>query len=262
MLIVCGSATSWISDKLLNNKGGLFDRTTDEIKLRPFTLGECERFYQANHIVMSKFDQVQCYMATGGIPYYISMLQKGKSPAQNIDRLFFEPNAKLKLEFDRLYSSLFTNAEDCKKIVRLLAKKQQGYTRKEIQVLTNLADGGGLSTTLKTLEVSDFITSYIKYDYPKREVYYRLTDFYSKFYLSFIDGKKTTNPSFWQDNLLTPSLTAWRGFTFESLCIYHCHKSNRRLALAEYRLNQAHGRAEKKGWSTDRPGYRTSRPHL
>ena len=182
MLIVCGSATSWISDKLLNNKGGLFDRTTDEIKLRPFTLGECERFYQANHIVMSKFDQVQCYMATGGIPYYISMLQKGKSLAQNIDRLFFEPNAKLKLEFDRLYSSLFTNAEDCKKIVRLLAKKQQGYTRKEIQVLTNLADGGGLSTTLKTLEVSDFITSYIKYDYPKREVYYRLTDFYSKFY--------------------------------------------------------------------------------
>lgn len=153
MLIVCGSATSWISDKLLNNKGGLFDRTTDEIKLRPFTLGECERFYQANHIVMSKFDQVQCYMATGGIPYYISMLQKGKSLAQNIDRLFFEPNAKLKLEFDRLYSSLFTNAEDCKKIVRLLAKKQQGYTRKEIQVLTNLADGGGLSTTLKTLEV-------------------------------------------------------------------------------------------------------------
>lgn len=110
MLIVCGSATSWISDKLLNNKGGLFDRTTDEIKLRPFTLGECERFYQANHIVMSKFDQVQCYMATGGIPYYISMLQKGKSLAQNIDRLFFEPNAKLKLEFDRLYSSLFTNA--------------------------------------------------------------------------------------------------------------------------------------------------------
>lgn len=106
MLIVCGSATSWISDKLLNNKGGLFDRTTDEIKLRPFTLGECEKYYQANDIVMSKFDQLQCYMATGGIPYYISMLQKGRSLAQNIDRLFFEPNAKLKLEFDRLYSPM------------------------------------------------------------------------------------------------------------------------------------------------------------
>ena len=238
---------------ITNNKGGLFDRTTDEIKLRPFTLGECERFYQANHIVMSKFDQVQCYMATGGIPYYISMLQKGKSLAQNIDRLFFEPNAKLKLEFDRLYSSLFTNAEDCKKIVRLLAKKQQGYTRKEIQVLTNLADGGGLSTTLKTLEVSDFITSYIKYDYPKREVYYRLTDFYSKFYLSFIDGKKTTNPSFWQDNLLTPSLTAWRGFTFESLCIYHLPQIKQALGISGVQTESSpwKSRKEKDGAQID-----------
>lgn len=115
---------------------------------------------------------------------------KGKSLAQNIDRLFFESNAKLSLEFDRLYSSLFTNAEDCKKIVRLLAQKQQGFTRKEITELTKMPDGGGLSATLKTLEVSDFIASYVKYGYPKREVYYRLTDFYSKFYLSFIDGKR------------------------------------------------------------------------
>ena len=245
MLIVCGSATSWISDKLLNNKGGLFDRTTDEIKLRPFTLGECEKYYQANDIIMSKFDQLQCYMATGGIPYYISMLQKGKSLAQNIDRLFFEPNAKLKLEFDRLYSSLFTNADDCKKIVQLLARKQQGYTRKEIHEQTKLSDGGGLTNTLKTLEVSDFITSYVKYDYPKREVYYRLTDFYSKFYLSFIDGKKTTKPTFWQDNLLTPSLTAWRGFTFESVCIYHLPQIKQSLGISGCRLRQVHGKAER-----------------
>lgn len=232
MLVVCGSATSWISDKLLNNRGGLFDRTTDEIKLRPFTLGECESYYTANGIVLSKYDQVQCYMATGGIPYYISMLQKGKSLAQNIDSLFFEPNAKLALEFDRLYSSLFTNAEDCKRIVRLLAKKREGFTRKEISRQTGLADGGGLSATLKTLEVSDFIASYVKYGYPKREISYRLTDFYSKFYLSFIDGQKTTNPRFWQDNLLTPALAAWRGFTFESLCFYHLPQIKQALGIS------------------------------
>lgn len=195
MLIVCGSATSWISDKLLNNKGGLFDRTTDEIKLRPFTLGECERFYQANHIVMSKFDQVQCYMATGGIPYYISMLQRERAWRKHRPPLL---RAKRQTQV-RIRPSLLFSLYQCRRLQEdctITGKKQQGYTRKEIQVLTNLADGGGLSTTLKTLEVSDFITSYIKYDYPKREVYYRLTDFYSKFYLSFIDGKKTTNPSF------------------------------------------------------------------
>jgi hypothetical protein len=253
MLIVCGSATSWISDKLLNNKGGLFDRTTDEIKLRPFTLGECEEYYQANNIVMSKFDQIQCYMATGGIPYYISMLQKGKSLAQNMDRLFFEPAAKLGLEFDRLYSSLFTNAEDCMTIVRLLAQKRQGYTRKEIVSLTKMPNGGGLSATLKSLEVSDFITSYVKYDYPKREVYFRLTDFYSKFYLSFIDGRKTTNPHFWQDNLLTPELTAWRGFTFESLCYYHLPQIKQALGISgvQTEVSPWKSRKEKDGAQID-----------
>ena len=253
MLIVCGSATSWISDKLLNNKGGLFDRTTDEIRLRPFTLGECEKYYKANDIVMSKYDQVQCYMATGGIPYYISMLQKGKSLAQNIDHLFFAPTAKLAFEFDRLYSSLFTNAEDCKKIVRQLAKKRQGFTRKEIQEATRLSDGGGLSATLKALEVSDFISSYVKHGYPRRETYYRLTDFYSKFYLSFIDGKKTTNPRYWQDNLLTLELTAWRGFTFESLCFYHLPQIKQALGISgvQTEVSPWKSRKEKDGAQID-----------
>lgn len=232
MLIVCGSATSWISDKLLNNKGGLFNRTTDEIKLRPFTLGECEEYYKANGIVMSRYDQLQFYMATGGIPYYLSMLQRGKSLAQNIDRLFFEPNAKLYAEFDRLYSSLFSNADDCKKIVRLLAKKRQGFTRKEIGEITKLPLGGGLSNTLKALEVSDFIIAYTKFARSKREVYYRLSDFYTKFYISFIDGNKTSNPHFWQDNLLSPELTAWRGFSFEALCFSHLMQIKQALGIS------------------------------
>lgn len=253
MLIVCGSATSWISDKLLNNKGGLFDRTTDEIKLSPFTLGECESYYRENGIVMSKIDQMQCYMATGGIPYYLSMLQKGFSLAQNIDRLFFERNAKLRLEFDRLYSSLFTNADDCKKIVRLLAKKQQGFTRKEIVANTKIPDGGGLSATLSSLEVSDFIFSYVKYGHSKREVSYRLADFYSKFYLSFIDGHRTANPNFWQNNLLTPALTAWRGFSFELLCICHLPQIKQALGISGVQTEASpwKSRQEKEGAQID-----------
>ena len=40
MVVVCGSANSWILDKLINNHGGLYNRVTYEIKLAPFTLGE------------------------------------------------------------------------------------------------------------------------------------------------------------------------------------------------------------------------------
>lgn len=232
MLIVCGSATSWISDKLINNKGGLYNRTTNEIKLQPFTLSECEAFYKANDIAMSKYDQLQSYMAIGGIPYYMSLMKKGMSLAQNIDQLFFAPNAKLKEEFSRLYSSLFTNGEECEKIVRLLATKRQGFTRQEIAALAKIPDGGGLSSSLKALEVSDFIRSYIKYNYPKRQVYYRLTDFFSQFHLSFVEGNKTTDDSFWQNNLLSPSLNAWREFTFESLCFYHIKQIKQALGIS------------------------------
>ena len=232
MLVVCGSATSWISDKLINNKGGLYNRTTNEIKLRPFTLGECEQYYKSREIVMSRYDQLESYMATGGIPYYLSMLEKGKSLAQNFDRLFFAPNAKLATEFNRLFASLFTNAEECKTIVKVLATKHQGYTRKEIAELTKLPNGGGLSNTLATLEISDFISSYTKYGRPRREVYYRLSDSYCKFYLSFVDGKKTCNPTFWADNQLSPALTAWRGFSFETLCFAHIDKIKRALGIS------------------------------
>lgn len=232
MLIVCGSATSWISDKLLNNRGGLFDRTTDEIKLYPFTLHECEEYFDSENIVLSRYDQLQCYMAIGGIPYYLSLFKKGLSLAQNIDQLFFARDAKLKYEFSRLYSSSFVNYEECITIVRLLAKKRQGYTRKEITSLTHLPDGGGLTNSLKALEVSDFIRSYRKYAYPKRDIYYRLTDNFSKFWLSFCDNNLTTNGTFWQDNNDLPQVRSWCGFSFESVCFYHLSQIKQALGIS------------------------------
>lgn len=231
MLIVCGSATSWISDKLLNNKGGLFDRTTNEIRLYPFTLKECEEYFNSNNIALSRYDQLMSYMTIGGIPYYLSLLQKGDSLAQSVDKLFFSRDAKLRYEFDRLYSSSFVNDDECKSIVRLLATKRQGFTRKEITSLTKLPDGGGLSNSLKALEVSDFIQSYRKYNYPKRELYYRLTDNFSAFWLAFCEGNITTNPSFWQDNQHQPSVRAWSGFSFESVCFYHIAQIKEALGI-------------------------------
>ena len=232
MLIVCGSATSWISDKLINNKGGLYNRVTNEIKLMPFTLGECEAFYKANGIVMSRYEQLQCYMAIGGIPFYMSLLKRGVSLAQNIDMLFFDRSAKLKQEFARLYGSLFTNSDECEKIIRLLATKRQGYTRKEIAEKTGLPDGGGLSSSLKALEVSDFISSYVKYDHPKRMVFYRLVDNFSMFFLSFVEGNKTSDENFWQVNIKSQQLTAWRGFSFETLCFYHIRQIKHALGIS------------------------------
>ena len=79
MVVVCGSANSWITDKLLNNHGGLYGRTTYEVKLSPFTLNECEQFFKSKKIRISQYDIVQSYMMLGGIPYYLGYFDKDKS---------------------------------------------------------------------------------------------------------------------------------------------------------------------------------------
>ena len=102
MLVVCGSATSWMTDKLINNYGGLYGRLTSRMKLSPFTLNECERFFQSKGITLSRYDIAQGYMVVGGIPYYLDYMRKGLSLAQNIDRMFFAEGAKLRDEYDSL----------------------------------------------------------------------------------------------------------------------------------------------------------------
>lgn len=232
MLIVCGSATSWMANNLINNYGGLYNRLTAEIHLRPFTLTECEAYYKANSLMFDRYDQVQSYMVFGGVPYYLSLLQKGKSLAQNIDMLFFADNAKLRQEFTRLYRSLFRNADDCMTIIRLLAKRREGYTRKEIAEATRLPYGGGLTATLRSLEESDLIVSYIPYGSSQRQTTYRLTDFFSIFHLSFLDRRKTSNAHFWTDNVAGQQLTAWRGFSFEGVCFAHIDKIKHALGIS------------------------------
>lgn len=221
MLIACGSSTSWINDQLINNHGGLYGRLTSEIKLSPFTLAECEEYFKYAGLVIDRYDQLQCYMVFGGIPFYLSLLKRGQSIAQNIDRLFFSPTGQLREEFDRLFASVFTNVEDCKSVVSLLSTKRSGFTRKEIAEKTGLPYGGGLTTTLRTLIVSDFVSTYVNYNHSNRHTYYRLSDLFCLFYLNFLDKHRSSNATFWQNNMVSPALNAWRGFSFETVAFGH-----------------------------------------
>lgn len=231
MLIACGSSTSWINDRLINNHGGLYGRLTSEIKLNPFTLGECEEYFEHAGLVIDRYDQLQCYMVFGGIPYYLSLLKRGQSVAQNIDRLFFSPTGSLRVEFDRLFASAFTSVDDCKAIVTLLASKRMGYTRKEIAEKTGLPYGGGLTATLNTLIVSDFVSTYVNYDHSSRHTYYRLSDLFCLFYLNFLDKHRSNNATFWQNNMISPALNAWRGFSFETVAFGHIHQIKQALNI-------------------------------
>lgn len=230
LLIVCGSATSWIENNLINNKGGLYNRLTAEIKLSPFTLKETEDFFHAKNISMSRYEVAVAYMALGGVPHYLNLFEKGFSAAQNIDNLFFTKNAKLKMEFERLFGSLFKNADDHIKTVRFLAQRRGGFTRKEILENTGIKDGGGASEILKGLKESDFIAEYRPFGCGKI-FRYKLIDPFCLFYLQFIDNKSDNSVDFWQKNNLSPKLNTWRGLAFELLCFAHINQIKSKLGI-------------------------------
>ena len=230
MLIVCGSATSWILSNLSRNKGGLYGRLTSEIKLSPFTLRECAMYFRHAGIEMSQYDILQSYMVFGGIPYYISYFQKGLSFEQNVDDILFGSKPRLRDEFNRLFAAIFSHPDDSKKIVRLLATRHAGFTREEISKGTGLPLGGGLSTTLAALAESDFITGYTPYGMPKSTVCYKLMDNFCLFWLKYVEPN-SKDAGFLTDNMASDILKAWHGVAFEEVCWQHIQPIKRALGI-------------------------------
>jgi len=244
LFIICGSATTWITDHIINNNGGLYGRVTREIKLAPFSLAECEAFFRLRKVSMSRYDQLQSYMIFGGIPYYLGYLQPTLGLAQNVDALFFAPTARLRHEFDRLFSSVFrkgklsedrNNVEYYKKIVAFLSQRREGYTRKEISEGTQISYGGNLTELLRALETSDFIRPYLFYKGNRREMRYKLIDFFVLFSLRFVREAQSPSQMFWQENQFSPAIYAWRGLTFEEVCWNHQRQLKEALGIASVR---------------------------
>lgn len=239
MLIVCGSASSWILDNLINNHGGLYNRVTCEIRLSPFSLHECEEFLRSNHVGFSRYDIVQSYMAVGGIPYYLDYFESDLSLAQNIDLLFFDTNATLAGEYDRLFNSIFGNPSLMKEIVEFLYTRNAGYTRGEISRKTGIPSGGTLSSCLNALIGSDFVVRYVPFGLKRKEEHYKLVDPFCLFFLHFLRNPQKTDKRFWLHNQNNPSLNSWRGIAFENVCFNHIEQIKRSIGISDVRTTHS-----------------------
>ena len=232
MLIVCGSATSWMINKLIKNKGGLHNRITKQLYIQPFTLAECEEYFKENKIEMSRLQMVESYMILGGIPYYLSLMQKGKSLAQNIDTLCFSKYGELSKEFENLYASLFKKSENHIKIVEALSKKAKGLSRDELLRETKLTNGGTFSKNLEELEQCGFICRYKSLATKSKYDLYRLVDFYTLFYLKHIRPNRNADGSYWSHTTDSPKHRAWSGYAFEQVCLWHIKQIKVKLGIS------------------------------
>jgi hypothetical protein len=232
VVVICGSAASWMIQKVVEDKGGLHNRITKRIDLQPFNLYETELYFKSRNIYLDRYHIIQIYMALGGVPHYLKEVEAGKSAAQNIDQILFSKTAILRNEFDRLYPALFENAENHVQIIHALAKKRQGMTRQEIIDLTQLADGGGTTRVLDELEVSGFISMYFPFGKKRKDTFYRLTDEFSLFYIQFMENKDIKGVGMWQEMSQTQEYKSWSGYTFESICIKHSPQIKKALGIS------------------------------
>lgn len=231
-LIVCGSATSWMIDNIINNRGGLHNRKTHQIYVAPFTLEESQRYFKTYGFGYRKKEIAECYMVMGGVAYYYSLMNPKESVAQNIDRLFFSAHGELKGEFENLYRSLFKRAGDHISIVTALASKGKGLTRKAIVEHTKLNNNKKLTTTLEELDKCGFIRSYIPFGETKRDVLFQLTDAFTLFHFHYSLANKYQDESFWTNSLNSPRYRAWSGYSFEMLCLNHIRQIKQALGIA------------------------------
>jgi AAA+ ATPase superfamily predicted ATPase len=231
IVVICGSAASYMVQKIINNKGGLHNRITRKIRLLPFNLLETELFLKKKKIVYTRYDIIQIYMALGGVPHYLENLQRGESVQQALDRLCFSRHGLLNDEFDRLFVSLFDDSERHLKIIKTLTKTNTGLTRNELIEQSNLPSGGDFSLKLEELVESGFVTEYPYYRNKKQRSLFRLSDEYTKFYLKFIDQNRKGGDGTWQRLGNTQSFKSWSGFAFETLCLKHIHAVKRTLRI-------------------------------
>jgi len=231
ILIVCASATSWIIDNIIHNKGGLHNRLNYQIQVNPFTLKECEELAKANGLETDRQDIIQYYMALGGIPFYWNLLEKGNSVAQNFDYLFFNRNAPLRDEYEYLYASLFKKPDHYVAIVSALAKRKSGLTRLELLKATGLSNSGITTKKLKELEQCGFIRQYCGFGKKKKDALFQLIDNFSLFYFSFMANKSSDN-SFWSHSLGTPLMNTWKGLAFERVCLFHVEQIKQKLGIS------------------------------
>jgi uncharacterized protein len=232
VIVICGSAASWMIQNIVSNKGGLHNRITQRIRLLPFNLYETELFLQNQRVMLDRYQIIQLYMVTGGIPHYLKELKPGESATQAIDRLCFTNDGLLRNEFENLYIALFDRAEKHISVIKALANKRSGLTRTELIEACKFSSGGSLTKLLDELLESGFILNYIPFDKTNKDSIYKLSDEYSLFYIKFIEKSKAMGSGTWVSKSASPSYKSWSGLAFENVFLKHPLQIKKALGIA------------------------------
>lgn len=237
ILILCGSVSSWIEKNILSSTG-YFGRISKKITLKELPINDCNKLLKMIGFNRSAYEKFQLLSLTGGIPWYIELINPSYSAAQNIQALCFDANGALVDEHKYIFHELFgKRSKMYEKITSFLAKGTTEYA--DISHGINYTSSGLLSEYLDDLIEACYITRSFAWDFKSRKEkkisLYRLSDNYLRFYYKYIGPKLNAIKRNQYDKINITSLPGWNsimGFQFESVVL-----NNRDLVQKKLRLS-------------------------
>lgn len=112
-----------------------------------------------------------------------------------------------------------------------ISSKNKGLTRNQLVEITRMHNSGRLTLMLAELKESGFVQAYRPFGKNKRDMLYRLSDFYTSFYFRFIKDAALLDENNWINAIESGTYQSWKGFAFEQVCLSHIRQIKKALAI-------------------------------
>ena len=222
-IILCGSALSFMENKVLSEKSPLFGRRDSQIKLEAFDYLDAAKFVPG----YSNEDKAICYGITGGVAKYLAMIDTTKNLDENIVRLFFRKDGYLYDETRNLLTQEFTDITIVNNIVEQIASGVNTLNviagkigEKEQTVLYSLEKLMNVGLIEKKKCITD--------EKNKKKTQYVLKDYMFKFWYEFIPKATSViemgQGEIYYQKAVKPYLHSFMGAVFEEMCRYYTLK--------------------------------------
>ena len=226
MLIVCGSATSWMIHNIVQDTGPLYGRVTAKLHMHPFSLYQT-RQYLTKEKGFHLDDKTVCdvYMATGGVAKYLSYFDASRSVTQNIHTIFFTLDGGMVGEYDEIMESLFGLDGLHGRILDVLAE-HGSLTKSDLAAKLGTSSGGQTDRPLQDLLLSGIISRMDRLHYGNREAHYQVADPFCRFYHQWMrdysrNALLRLPDNHWDGIYGTATWHIWAGLAFENVCRLH-----------------------------------------
>ena len=222
MIILCGSAMSFIEKELLAEKNPLYGRATGIYKMTEMGFYDAVKFFPE----YTDKDKILVYSILGGIPHYLRQFSPKLSVAENIKKNILTKGSILYSEVDFLLHQELRETPIYNSIIEAVAL---GNTKlNEISQKSLVEDTSKTSVYLKNLIELGIVEREFSVDSKSKEKAnsnrgtYRLTDNFFRFWYAFgftnISQLEDGDVEGVYDYVIAPALQEFASYTFEDVC--------------------------------------------